>query len=253
MLRRVDITNTVKILMAIAVCVVVIGFAGRKTNDNSCSDIVIRIDNLQENYFVDDEDVLRLMTNEGSEVIIGKSFDELNLKEIESRVKKEPFIKNVQIYRDLKGYMLVEVELRRPFARLISDTKNQYVALDGTILPVSDKYNTRAMVLSGDFFDELDVKNLNEIEAGREIYDLLNFIYSDSFWRAQIAQLEIDSDLDILLYPQITKQLVEFGSPEDYEKKFKKLRIFYKQILPQKGWNAYERVNLKYKDQIIVE
>jgi len=253
MLLKVHITNTVKILIAIVVCGIVIGFAGRKTNGNTCSDIVIRIDNLQENYFVDDNDVLLLMTNGGNEVIIGESFDELNLKEIENRVKKEPFIKNVQIFRDLKGFMLVEVELRRPFARVISNTANNYIAIDGTVLPVSNKYNTRALILTGEYFEKLEIKNLNDTEEGQSIYKMLQFINNNKFWKAQIAQIEIDNNLDMLIQPQITKQMVEFGTPTEFEKKFKKLRIFYKQILPQKGWNAYERVNLKYKDQIIAE
>jgi len=57
----------------------------------------------------------------------------------------------------------------------------------------------------------------------------------------------------MVLYPQVTKQMVEFGKPEDIEVKFKKLRIFYTEILPKKGWNRYEKVNLKYRDQIIAE
>jgi cell division protein FtsQ len=29
--------------------------------------------------------------------------------------------------------------------------------------------------------------------------------------------------------------------------------IFYKEILPQRGWTRYERVNLEYDGQIIAE
>ena len=35
------------------------------------------------------------------------------------------------------------------------------------------------------------------------------------------------------------------------EIKFKKLELFYKNILPTKGWNYYESVNLKFKNQIV--
>jgi cell division protein FtsQ len=55
------------------------------------------------------------------------------------------------------------------------------------------------------------------------------------------------------MFPQVGGQLIEFGKPENLELKFKKLRIFYKEILPEKGWNAYERVNLEYEGQIIAE
>jgi cell division protein FtsQ len=46
---------------------------------------------------------------------------------------------------------------------------------------------------------------------------------------------------------------VQFGKPEDFESKFTKLMIFYKEILPQRGWTRYERVNLEYDGQIVAE
>ena len=53
------------------------------------------------------------------------------------------------------------------------------------------------------------------------------------------------------MIPQITKQKIYFGNTNDMEIKFKKLELFYKNILPTKGWNYYESVNLKFKNQIV--
>lgn len=252
-LRKVHITNTAKVLLGLVVAIAVIGFAERKGTDNVCADIVIRIHNQAENYFVDENDILRLMTANGDEVIVGTSFDELNLKNIEQRVKEEPFIKEVEIYKDLKGHMLVEAKLRRPFARIITSQGSNYVALDGTLLPVTRKYNTRVLILSGEYFEQQDLNKLNNDQEGETLFELLNFMETNKFWKAQIAQVEVSKDMDITLYPQVTKQIVEFGTPKNYKKKLSKLKIFYKKILPQKGWNTYERVNLKYDHQIIAE
>lgn len=253
MLRKIHVTNTAKIIIALVVVAAVIGFAERKNNGSVCSDIVIKIDNQHNNYFVDEADIMSLMTADGEEVIIGNSYDELNLKAIEQRVNKEPFIKDVQIYKDLKGNMLVHAELRRPYARVVGSAGNEYIAMDGTFLPVSSNYTTRAIILSGSYFDKNEQPGLLTTDKGEKLYELLNFIYNDKFWRAQIAQIDIDKDLNMIMYPQVTKQKIEFGTPDDYVGKFKKLKIFYKRILPQKGWNYYERVNLEYKDQIIAE
>jgi cell division protein FtsQ len=83
--------------------------------------------------------------------------------------------------------------------------------------------------------------------------DVLEFIYKDEFWKAQITEIEIQRNGDLILYTQVSRQYVEFGKPEIVENKFARLKIFYKDILPRKGWNVYERVNLKFKDQIICE
>ncbi len=73
------------------------------------------------------------------------------------------------------------------------------------------------------------------------------------FWKAQIAQAEIAKDGDITLYPQIGRQTIDFGQPENIEDKFKRLDIFFKKILPVKGWNYYQKVSIKYNNQIVCE
>ena len=94
---------------------------------------------------------------------------------------------------------------------------------------------------------------MNESDFGLKVFDLLRYIEQDDFWRAQIAHVLVREDGEVELYPQVTKQKIEFGEPKDFEEKFSKLMTFYKEILPRKGWNHYDRVNVKFKDQIICE
>ena len=82
---------------------------------------------------------------------------------------------------------------------------------------------------------------------------MIEFITEDPFWKAQITQMDINQKGDITIYPQVTGQVVEFGSPANYEQKFSKLMVFYKEVLPQRGWTKYERVNLKYDGQVIAQ
>jgi cell division protein FtsQ len=82
---------------------------------------------------------------------------------------------------------------------------------------------------------------------------MIEFINDDPFWKAQIAQMDINSEGKINIYPQVTGQRVEFGKPENFEVKFRKLMVFYKEILPQRGWTKYERVNLEYEGQVVAE
>lgn len=232
----------------------VIGFTESKQGGDRCKDIVIRISNQYDNYFIDEQDVLSLMTSNGAHVVKGASFKDLNLKEIEERVKSDRFIKEAEIYKDLKGNVLVHVDLRRPLARIVRNTgPDAYIAADGAILPVSEKFSSRVMLVTGSYMTELIKNDLNETDNGKKVFDMIKYINSNKFWKAQIAQLDIDKKLNIILYPQVTKQYVEFGQPEELEEKFSKLEIFYKQILPQKGWNTYDRVNLMYEGQIIAE
>jgi cell division protein FtsQ len=86
-----------------------------------------------------------------------------------------------------------------------------------------------------------------------ELMELITFINEDEFWNAQITEVVLNSRNDIRLYQQVGKQIIEFGDAFDIEDKFDRISVFYKEILPKKGWNAYDRVSVKFKDQIICE
>jgi cell division protein FtsQ len=231
-----------------------IAFSDRKQGNWICHNIVIELDNENENHFLDEADVLRLV-NAGQSTLIGTTMDKINLKLLESKLKYDRHILDAEIFGDLKGNLVVKVELRRPIARLVrSDAPDAYVAEDGTVMTVSEKYTSRVVLISGSFTRKLvDAGNMYELEEGRQIMDMIDFINKDRFWRSQVAQMDIDQSADITIYPQITGQRVEFGKPENVESKFRKLMIFYKEILPTKGWTRYGRVNLKYEGQVIAE
>ena len=249
-----NIKRELKITAALAVLFFFIAFSERKQGTVSVKDIIIKVDNANENQFLDEKDIVRLMQLD-EENLKGASLDRLNLKDIEKRIKAHRFVEDAELYSDLKGNLVVKAILRRPIARIVrSEGSDGYIAEDGTIMPVSDKFTTRVVLVSGLFTNQLmQVDNLYKIEGGKELMDMLTIIREDDFWRAQIAQLDIDSKSRINLFPQVGGQTIEFGRPENLEAKFKKLRIFYKEILPRQGWNTYERVNLEYEGQIIAE
>ena len=78
------------------------------------------------------------------------------------------------------------------------------------------------------------------------------FINKDVFLSALIGQIYVKKDTEMLLVPKIGDFMIDFGNASDLENKFMKLKVFYKKILPFEGWNKYNNVILKYKNQIIV-
>ena len=229
-------------------------FGERKQGGSVCKDVVIELDNLNENHFLDESDLMKLVENSG-QAIIGTGIDRINLKEIEAKLKYDKHILSAQLFGDLKGNLVVNVELRRPIARIVqSDALDAYISEDGVVMPVSEKYTSRVMLLSGPFVKKMiEMQDLKKDEGGKQILEMIGFINKDKFWKAQIAQMDINAEGKISLFPQVTGQRVEFGKAENIEEKFKKLMIFYKEILPQRGWTKYERVNLEYEGQVIAE
>jgi cell division protein FtsQ len=216
--------------------------------------VQVEIENARDNYFLDEAEILRQVETSGQQ-IKGINLERINLKKIETKLKLDKHILDAELYGDLKGNLIVRVELRRPIARIVQqDAPDAYIAEDGTVMSVSENYSSRVVLVSGPFVKPLlESEDLKKSEEGAKLLAMIKYIKEDDFWSAQIAQLDIDRGGKITLYPQVTSQLVEFGEPDNIEMKFKKLMIFYKEILPTRGWNKYERVNVEYEGQVIAK
>jgi cell division protein FtsQ len=251
---KLTIRREFKVAMALLAVASLIAFSERKQGSWICHNIVIELDNENENHFMDEADVLRLV-NAGQSTLIGATIDHINFKVLEDKLKYDSHILDAELFGDLKGNLVVKVELRRPIARIVRDNApDAYVAEDGTIMSVSEKYTARVVLISGAFAGKLiDAGNMYDIEEGIQLMEMMEFINDDRFWKSQVAQMDVDNYGEITIYPQITGQRIEFGKPDHVESKFRKLMIFYKEILPTRGWTKYERVNLKYEGQIIAE
>ena len=251
---KLTIRNDVKVAIALIGVSFLIAFGERKQGGSVCTNIIVEIDNINENHFLDDADVMQLLDNSGIP-IKGTGIDRIKLKQIEAKLKLDKHIQDAQLYGDLKGNLIVKVELRRPIARIVqSDAADAYIAEDGVIMPVSEKYTSRVTLISGGLMKKLiESQDLNATEDGKQILEMIRFVNEEKFWKAQVAQMDIGGDARITIYPQITGQKVEFGKAINIEDKFNKLMIFYKKVLPQRGWTRYERVNLEYEGQVIAE
>ena len=250
---KLNIRQEVQVSMAILGLSFLIAFSERKQGGSVCKNISVELDNLNENHFLDEADVLQLVEGSGQPVK-GIGIDRINLKDIEKKLKFDKHILNAELFGDLKGNLIVNVELRRPIARVVqNDAPDAYIAEDGVIMPVSEKYTSRVVLVSGYVKGLLESQDLNKSEEGKQLLEMLEYINADKFWKAQVAQLDLDKAGKIIIFPQVTGQRVEFGKPENVEAKFKKLMVFYKEILPTRGWTRYERVNLEYEGQVVAE
>jgi len=220
------------------------------SGDRLVKDLRVEIVSNNGNMFTSESEIMDLM--KGDENILILPISKWDMSEMERRVETNPFVKDAEVYRDVKGNVLVRVNQRKPIGRWYHKYElDSYIDENGNLLPTTARHTARVPLveIEGLSWD----KNLNETSYGKNLFALLKYIEQDDFWRAQIAHIIVKKNGQIEMIPQVTKQRGFFGMPEDIETKFKKLMIFYKKILPAKGWNTYTTVNLKFKDQIICE
>jgi cell division protein FtsQ len=68
---------------------------------------------------------------------------------------------------------------------------------------------------------------------------------------AQISQIDITPSKEFEMVPTVGNHLIEFGDGDDYEAKFKRLFVFYKQVLAKTGMEKYEIIKVQYDKQVI--
>ena len=217
-----------------------VSFVYKKEND-------MIFDISSQNSFLNSEEIFDL-TND---IINDSSIIDLNY--LEEKIKSNKFIKDIEIYNNLNNIENININQFKPYARLINNIGDDYyIDKNGEIFPVSNKYSERVLLIFFKNHKSIDKeKNINFFQNGNKIFKLINYINSNDFYKKQITQINVLKDGEIIMIPQITKQKIYFGNTDNMEIKFKKLELFYKNILPTKGWNYYESVNLKFKNQIV--
>jgi cell division protein FtsQ len=228
-------------------------FASSRQNEKMCKKVSIKIDNEYNNYFIGDKEVRNLLTREGERKLEGLPNQNIDLKNLEKRIEANKFVSEAEVYRDLDGNIEVSVKQNRPIARIIRNDQDVYIDSEGHTLPLSDRYTARVIPITKSAFIKSLDQGFFRDSAGAAYLDLIKFVENDAFWKAQIAQMHIEGNGKVSFLPQIGEHTIEFGKPTDVEKKFKKLMIFYKEVLPVMGWDKYKRVNVEYVDQIICE
>jgi cell division protein FtsQ len=186
-------------------------------------------------------------------VIIGTPLSFVDLEELEDRLYSNPFIRSAEVFRDMKGYIIADVTLKKPVARILNQKgPDAYVSSEGEVFPTSKNFTARVLLLDGTGTQKF-IESGFESKGDLELLDMIEFINSDPLWSKQITQISIDSNHKLKMWPQVSKQIIEFGEVWNYQKKLRKLEIFYRKILPAKGWNTYSKVNLEFEDQIVAD
>ncbi len=260
----------IEIIVWIAITAYIIvsfGFVHRQNKKTLCNKISISVLDSSYNAFVQPIDILSII-NESNYKLLHRKYDSLNLSEIEPLILNNPSIKNAEVYKNIDGIIKIDVTQRKPIIRIINyNGESYYLDILGNIMPLSEKYTARIIIINGNInepynrvldinYSNINNKNINEIEQNSilfDVYKLAKFIHEDKFWRSQIEQIFVNEKSEYELIPKVGPNLIIFGNIEDYDKKFKKLKTFYKKGLPKYGWTKYKTINLKYRNQVVCE
>jgi cell division protein FtsQ len=245
--------------IAIVLVVVALGFVNKSQERMELKKPIINIDYETENRFIDEQDVLAQIINQNDTIPL--LMKDINVNELEKKINSNAAIKSAEIYKTINGNLVVDVKQRRPIVRVFSKNGSYYIDEKGMLMPISNKYTSRLLVVNGVLNEpfakryKFNYANLNDTLKSKtlldDIYKISKYIDESEFWKAQIEQVYVNKDLEFDLVPKVGNHKIVFGGVQNLGGKFEKLMIFYKKGLNKTGWNEYSTINLKYKNQVV--
>jgi len=201
--------------------------------------------------FIDKKGITDLLNSAGAGRGQDKPIQSFDLRRLESALEKNVWIKKAQLFFDNNGILRVDVVEREPAARIFTTNGNSfYVDSTGVQLPLQDKVQARLPVFTGYPDPKIRLQGRDSVlTAG--LLQLSNFIRQDSFWTAQVAQIDITANKTFELLPEIGIHRISFGDGSNIPQKFHRLFVFYKEVLSKTGFDKYSRIDVSYAGQVI--
>lgn len=236
-------------LLGVALIVLFV-FAWQAKSIKKCKDIDVEL--VGENptaLFMNEQEILRILNEQ--HVNIGTPINALNLAQIERSLEKTAWIKNAELYFDNQLILRVRIEQRLPIARVFTVTgQSFYVDKESNQLPLRQLSVLRLPVFTGFTSDQAVLSKPDSILL-ENIVEFASVIKEDSFFSAQIAQINIAPNGDFELIPTLGDHTVLLGSIDQLENKLDRLYTFYKKIWVPSGINAYQVLDLRFNHQIV--
>jgi len=218
-----------------------------------------------ESVFLTGEEVYDELWAEGL-IFADQRRGQLDIEKIEAHLEGISQVKNVKVYSRLGGEWEIDVETRKPIARIYNKHGGTYyLDSEGKTMEISHQHASRTLVVTGNIPDRMgslsvgEIINNDSLKSIRkldDIYRISNYVCNDPLFRSLVGQIHLEKNGDFVLVPLVGGQKIIFGSAyseKEVTEKFKKLRIFYREAMPYEGWETYTEINLKYMDQIVCE
>jgi len=220
-------------------------------NRETCKAVDIDITGVEEFFFLDKQDVRDMIVNSEMEKPEGKAVAGFNLQKLEETLEKNVWVRDAELFFDNNMILHVNISEREPIARIFTSAgKSYYIDSSVHAMPLTDKMNIRIPVFTGFPSEKIGWKG-NDLQLMREVRDLASAISTSDFFKAQIAQVDITPSRNFEMIPVIGNHIIEFGNGKNAAAKFKKLFIFYHQVLSQSGFDRYSRINVQYDKQVV--
>ncbi len=200
-------------------------------------DKVVVNDRLHTGFVTSEEltaEVLPLLGN-----ITSRRVSDIDLDSLQHYLISLDKIESAEVMRLTDGRIRVIVEPMLPVARIWpAKGRSYYVNREGKRILASSRYRQDVPQISGYF-------------SPTAILPLLDFLKQDADANNFITMISAADTTNIILIPAVRGHVINIGTATDLPDKFRRMRRFYAEVMPVKGWEHYDTISLKWNRQVV--
>lgn len=216
-------------------------WANSVAEDHTCTGIVIEVDGSEQLDSVIRQGVTEELRHYPKK-IIGAQLHQLNTSEIESFLAKYNNFESVNCMVSSRGKLVVKIVPLIPVMRVFFGGGSYYINKDGKHIVSNAEFFNDVPIVTGRFNKRFTPKN---------VLPIVNYIGKDRMLGELVSMINAEDADNMILVPRIRGHVINFGDTTRLDEKKRALTLFYRQVMPYKGWEEYDTISVKFRGQVI--
>lgn len=168
---------------------------------------------------------------------------DFGLDALEKRLSSSDKVESVNAWISTTGKVHVDVVPMTPVARIFEKgSRSYYINSQGKRISADPRYHLDVPVVLGDF---------DSVYLATRLLPLLDHIARRPDLSALVSTLVQQPGGNIIIVPSIVGHVINFGDTADVDDKFRRLRSFYLQVVPHRGWEMYDTIAVKWRGRVV--
>lgn len=241
-MSRRTVFNAILACLLIGYIFVMVPLTNRAERNDTFKDVTIRLNESQHAEFLTVADVNHLLSDIESRIDTLRRCH-LNTLRLEEQLNGNNRIEwsACNILND--GTLSIVIEPIDPVARIFDRKGSVYVNAEGKKVPAHPSYHVDVPV----------VTTAGEADSNlvKKLLPVLRTIKTSPGANSLVSSLRIDGKGDIIIIPNIVGHVINFGDTTLIDNKLERLHVFYRDVMPVRGWDAYDTISVKWKGRVV--
>ncbi|MCH5219221.1 MAG: hypothetical protein J1F20_01530 [Muribaculaceae bacterium] len=242
MKRRTIVFQAIMACLILAYVIVVVPMTLNAERNDTFNNIEINIADTEHSSFLTKNDVSNLLGSLGTNIKTARRKD-INTLHIENFLNNCNRIETARCRILNDGTLQINVIPIDPVARIFDKEGSVYVNAVGKRVPARPAYHVDVPVVT--------TTTRADSALVQKLLPILSAIKANPQANALVSSLRVDERGDVIIIPNVVGHVINFGDTSLIDNKFKRLKVFYRDVMPKRGWETYDTISVKWAGRIV--